>query len=112
MVVLAATTNYPKIRPFDGRLTAPGGVTANLTGNVTGNVTGDVTGNVTGNVTGVSTGADESNLPLQVTEHPDKSSLLVGLTQNMMPLRLTAIHSSCHMSHQQTHSRFLTLLVT
>ena len=52
---------YPKIRPFDGRLTAPGGVT-NLTGNVTGNVTGDVTGNVTGNVTGVSTGADAVKL--------------------------------------------------
>ena len=61
-VALASTTNYPKIRPFDGRLTAPGGVTANLTGNVTGNVTGDVTGNVTGNVTGVSTGADAVKL--------------------------------------------------
>ena len=60
-----------------------------MTGNVTGNVTGDVTGNVTGNVTGVSTGADAVKLALQVTEHPDKSSLLVGVTQNMMPLRLT-----------------------
>ena len=62
-----------------------------MTGNVTGNVTGDVTGNVTGNVTGVSTGADAVKLAMQVTEHPDKSSLLVGVTQNTMPLRLTRI---------------------
>ena len=78
------------IRGFNHRwkITAPGGVVANLTGNVTGNLTGDVTGNVTGNVTGVSTGQNRVKLA-QVTEHPDKSSLLVGLTQNMTPLRLT-----------------------
>ena len=64
------TINYPKIRPFDGRLTAPGGVTANLTGNVTGNVTGDVTGNVTGNVTGVSTGANIN--PSEVMDGTDQ----------------------------------------
>ena len=55
-VALAATTNYPRIQPSTGKITAAGGVVANLTGNVTGNLTGDVTGNVTGNVTGVSTG--------------------------------------------------------
>ena len=61
-VALASTTNYPRIQPSTGKITAAGGVVANLTGNVTGNLTGDVTGNVTGNVTGVSTGANKVKL--------------------------------------------------
>ena len=61
-VALAATTNYPRIQPSTGKITAAGGVVANLTGDVTGNLTGDVTGNVTGNVTGVSTGANRVKL--------------------------------------------------
>ena len=61
-VALASTTNYPRIQPSTGKITAAGGVVANLTGNVTGNLTGNVTGSVTGNVTGVSTGSDAVKL--------------------------------------------------
>ena len=70
-------------------------------GDLIGDVTGNLTGNVTGDVTGVSTGRTESNSTSGSA--PDKSSLLVGLTQNTITLRLTANPLSCHMSHQQTH---------